>query len=122
MYHIEIEPSFIKYVRRMADDYFIKRLPIFIISLKSGVPSEFVKLYLREYAYRVYNLVNENLKDKTDLDLLFDVVGFLNGLSSELVEECYYYHLENMEREERRNRKIIVRLVRFFQKLKSSRQ
>lgn len=122
MYHIEIEPSFIKQVRRMADDYFIKKLPIFIISLKSDVPSEFVNLYLREYAYRVYNLVNENLKDRTDLDLLFDVVGYFNGLSSELVEECYYYHLENMEREERRNRKIIVRMIRFFQKLKSSAQ
>ena len=122
MYHIEIEPSFIKYVRRMADDYFIKRLPVFIISLKSGVPSEFVDLYLREYSYRVYNLVNENLKDKTDLDLLFDVVGYFNGLPSELVEECYYYHLENIEREERRNRKIIVRMVKFFQKLKSSTQ
>lgn len=122
MYHIEIEPSFIKYVRRMADDYFIKRLPIFIISLKSGVSSEFVNLYLREYAYRVYNLVDENLKDRANLDLLFDVVGYLNGLPSELVEECYYYHLENMEKEEKRNRKIIVRMVRFFQKLKSSTQ
>ena len=122
MYHIEIEPSFIKYVRRMADDYFIKKLPIFIISLKSGVSSEFVNLYLREYAYRVYNLVDENLKDRANLDLLFDVVGYLNGLPSELVEECYYYHLENMEREKKRNRKIIVRMVRFFQKLKSSTQ
>ena len=122
MYHIDIEPSFIKYVRRMADDYFIKRLPIFIISLKSGISSEFVNLYLREYAYRVYNLVDENLKDRANLDLLFDIVGYLNGLPSELVEECYYYHLENMEREKKRNRKIIVRMVRFFQKLKSSTQ
>ena len=115
MEYIEIPQSMKRTVKNMAEERLVKEIPIFFISIKYMVPMEFVKVYINQYSYEIYQLVDGRKNES--LDDAFTAISYTEEVSKALVMKSYNWYKDLQEKDRKLRNHPVIKFLNKIKKL-----